>query len=250
MSGHNKWSTIKHKKAAIDGKRGRIFTKILKEITVAARLGGGDPAGNPRLRAAILEGRANNLPNDNVERAINKGTGELEGATYEELTYEGYGPAGVALVIEAMTDNKNRTVAEVRHIFGRHDGNLAESGSVSWMFKKRGYFAVAKTALDEDAFMELALELGADDAVVAEEAWELYTAAEDYLRVKEALAERQVAVEASQLGLFPQTYVPVPRERSRQLLRLIDALEDSEDVQNVWTNGDFDVEAIAADASA
>ena len=179
MSGHSKWATIKHKKATTDARRGKLFTKILKEITVAARLGGGDAKGNPRLRAAVLEARSNSVPNDNIDRAIKKGTGELESEVYEEVIYEGYGPAGVAILVEAATDNRNRTAGEVRHTFARNGGSLGEAGCVAWMFHRRGYFAVEKSAMDEEKFMELALELGADDVAIEEDVYEIYTPMEE-----------------------------------------------------------------------
>ena len=245
MSGHSKWSTIKHKKAVTDARRGKLFSRILREITVAARLGGGDPKGNPRLRTAILEARSNSMPNDNIERAIKKGTGELEAEVYEEVLYEGYGPGGIAILIEGMTDNRNRAAGEIRHIFARNGGNLAEAGSVSWMFHRRGYFAIDKSVLDEEKLMSLALELGADDVSIEEEAYEIYTPMESFLSIQEELEKRNVPTTARQLAMIPQTYVPVPEDRLRQLLRLLEALEDHEDVQNVWTNMDVDEKVLA-----
>jgi YebC/PmpR family DNA-binding regulatory protein len=241
MSGHSKWSTIKHKKAATDARRGKLFSRILREITVAARLGGADPKGNPRLRTAILDARSNSMPNDNIERAIKKGTGEIEAEVYEEVVYEGYGPGGVAMLVEGVTDNKNRTAGEIRHIFTRHGGNLAEAGSVSWMFHRRGYFAIDKSVMDEEKIMELALELGADDVSVEEEdVYEIYTPMESFLTAQEELEHRNVPTTAKQLAMIPQNYIPVPDDRVRQLLRLLEALEDHEDVQNVWANMDVD----------
>src|SRR5215207_1075709 len=211
MSGHSKWSTIKHKKATTDLRRGKLFSKILKEITVAARMGGGDPKGNPRLRTALLDARSNSVPGDNIDRAIKKGTGELEGETYDEVVYEGYGPGGVAVLVEAATDNRNRTTAEVRHLFSRHGGSLAEAGSVAWMFKRRGWFSIERSApageMTEEQLMELALELGVDDISVEEDRYEMYTALEDFSAVQEALEARSVPLAAKELAMIPQTTV-------------------------------------------
>lgn len=248
MSGHSKWSTIKHKKAATDARRGKLFSRILREITVAARLGGGDPKGNPRLRTAILDARSNSMPNDNIERAIKKGTGELEAEVYEEVLYEGYGPGGIAILIEGLTDNRNRAAGEIRHLFTRNGGNLAEAGSVSWMFHRRGYFAVDKSVLDEDRLMELALELGADDVSTEGEVYEIYTPVESFSTVQEELEKRNIPTTARQLAMVPQNYVPVPEDRLRQLLRLLEALEDHDDVQNVWTNMDVDEKVLEEQA--
>lgn len=238
MSGHSKWSTIKHKKAATDARRGKLFSRILKEITVAARLGGGDPKGNPRLRSAIAEARANSVPADNIERAVKKGTGELAAEVYEEVLYEGYGPGGVALLVEGMTDNRNRTASEIRHLFTKHGGNLGEAGSVAWMFQRRGYFAIDRSAMDEEKFMELALELGADDFSVEQDVYEIYVPMEEFLNVQEELERRGIPTVTKQLAMFPQSYVPVPDDRVSQLMRLLEALEDHDDVQNVWANLD------------
>jgi YebC/PmpR family DNA-binding regulatory protein len=249
MSGHSKWATIKRKKAANDSKRGKLWTKLLREITVSARMGGGDPAANPRLRAAVLEARSANVPNDTIDRAIKKGSGELEGVTYEEVTYEGYAPGGVALLVETITDNRNRTVSEVRHLFSRYGGNLGESGSVAWMFKRRGYFSIERRQLSEEAFMELALELGADDVEIGDDLYELYTSPDDYGRVQEALAAKGIPVAGKELAMLPQTYVDVGEERSAQVLRLMEALEDHEDVQSVWANFDLDESLMAASSA-
>ncbi|HXU44431.1 MAG TPA: YebC/PmpR family DNA-binding transcriptional regulator [Thermoanaerobaculia bacterium] len=239
MSGHSKWATIKHKKAATDARRGKVFTKTLKEITVAARLGGGDVKGNPRLRAAVLEARANSVPNDTIDRAIKKGTGDLEGEIYEEIILEGYGPGGVAILVESTTDNRNRTVGEVRHLFTRHGGALAEPGAVAWMFTRRGYFAVPKSGLDEDAFMQLALDLGAEDAASGGEVDEIFTTVEDFLRVQEELEKRGVATAVRELAMIPQNYVELPADKARAMIRLMEALEDHDDVQKVWANFDI-----------
>src|SRR5687768_14469111 len=208
MSGHSKWSTIKHKKGAADAKRGKIFTRILKEMTVAARLGGGDPAGNPRLRAAVAEAKASNMPKDNIERAIKRGTGELEGAVYEEVTYEGYGPGGVAIIVEALTDNTNRTTPEIRHMFEKFGGNFGTPGSVRFQFEKKGYFAVEKSAVSEDKLMEIVLEAGADDLQSADaDVYEIYTTPENFEPVREALETSRIATVEAKLGLIPANYV-------------------------------------------
>jgi len=240
MSGHSKWSTIKHKKAATDARRGKMFSKILKEITVAARLGGGDPKGNPRLRTALLEAKSNSVPGENIDRAIKKGTGELESVVYEEIAYEGYGPGGVAMLVEAATDNRNRTTAEIRHAFARNGGNLGEAGCVAWMFNRRGYFAIDRGAMDEEKFMDLALELGADDVAIEEDVYEIYTTMEDFVSVQEELERRGIPLAASELAMVPQTTIDVPRDKVSQVLRLVEALEDQDDAQKVWANLDID----------
>ncbi len=246
MSGHSKWATIKHKKAATDARRGKLFSKILKEITVAARLGGGDIKGNPRLRAAVLEARSNSVPNDNIDRAIKKGTGEIASEVYEEVIYEGYGPGGVAVLVEAATDNRNRTTGEIRHIFARNGGNLGEAGCVAWMFHRRGYFAIEKSAMDEEKFMELALELGADDVAIEEDVYEIYTPLEGFIATQEELERREVPTAAKELAMVPQTTLDVPPDKVNQVLRLMDALEDHDDVQKVWANLNIDANALAA----
>lgn len=246
MSGHSKWATIKHKKAATDARRGKLFSKILKEITVSARLGGGDSKGNPRLRAAVLEARSNSVPNDNIERAIKKGTGEIASEVYEEVIYEGYGPGGVAVLVEAATDNRNRTTGEIRHIFARNGGNLGEAGCVAWMFHRRGYFAIEKSAMDEERFMELALELGADDVAIEEDVYEIYTPMEGFNATQEELERREVPTVAKELAMVPQTTLDVPPDKANQVLRLMDALEDHDDVQKVWANLNIDANALAA----
>ena len=248
MSGHSKWSTIKRKKGAADAKRGKVFTRLLREVMIAARLGGGDPVGNPRLRAAIQDARGNNVPNDKLERAIKKGIGELEGTALEEVVYEGYGPCGVAVLVETMTDNRNRTVSEVRHLFSKHGGNLGENGCVSYMFAQRGYFVIEATAMDEDELMELALELEVEDFSSGEDGFELFTTPETYNEVREALAEREVPVAAGELAMIPQTVVPLTADKLPKILRLMEAMEDLDDVQNVWANFDSDEAALAANA--
>lgn len=247
MAGHSKWANIKHKKAASDAKRSKIFTRVLKEITVAARQGGGDPGGNPRLRHAIQEARNNNVPNDNIDRAIKKGTGELEGVNLEELTYEGYGPGGVAVLLDVVTDNKNRTVGELRHLFSKHGGNLGENGCVAWMFDKRGMFLFDPESFDEEAFMELALELGAEDFSTEEEGYQILTAAEDYGSTLDEIDGRDdLALTANQLALIPQNTIEVDAAGAPTLLKLIDALEEHDDVQNVWSNYDIPADVLEA----
>ncbi len=239
MSGHSKWSTIKHKKAAADAKRGKIFTKLIKEITVAAKMGGGDPNANPRLRTAVLAAKAENLPKDKLERAIKKGTGELEGATYEELTYEGYGPGGAAVFIESLTDNKNRAVAEIRHIFSKCAGNLGENGCVAWMFDKKGYINVEKSAAEEDAIMETAIEAGAEDVREEDDSFEIITAPEDFETVKGAVENASIPYTVAEVTMLPQTTVNLEGKEAEQMLRLMDMLDDCDDVQKVYTNADI-----------
>ena len=241
MSGHSKWSTIKHKKGAADAKRGKIFTRILKEMTVAARMGGGDyQTGNPRLRAAVAEAKANNMPKDNIERAIKRGTGELEGATYEELTYEGYGPGGVAVMVETMTDNTNRTTPEIRHIFEKAGGNMGTPGSVRFQFERKGYFAVEKSAASEDKLMEVALEAGADDLQTDDaEIFEIYTSPENFEQVRQALEKNNIPTVEAKLGQIPSNYVKLDENKSKAMMRLMELLDDHDDVQNVWTNFDI-----------
>lgn len=250
MSGHSKWSQIKHKKAHTDAKRGKVFTKIVKEISIAARIGGGDPDGNPRLRAVIEKAKEVNMPHDNVKKAIMKGTGELPGVNYEEFVYEGYGPAGVAIMIEVLTDNKNRTLPEIRHILSKHGGSLGETGCVSWMFDKRGYILVAKSAASEDALMSVALEAGAEDMKndPAEENYEIITAPEDVSRVKEAVEKAKIPVESAEVTMLPKSYVVLDEKAADQTIRLMDALEENEDVQNVYSN--FDIPDEVAEKAA
>jgi len=240
VSGHSKWSTIKRKKGAIDAKRGKIFTRLIKEITVAARMGGGDADANPRLRSAIASAKAENMPKDNIERAIKKGTGELEGAVYEEITYEGYGPGGVAVLVDCMTDNKNRTVADIRHYFSKSGGNLGESNCVSWMFDKKGTILVDKGAIDEETLMEKALEAGAEDVLEEDAVYQIITAPDDFTAVREALeADGVVFIEAS-VSMVPKNVVDVSEESTaKQILKLLENLEDHDDVQNVYSNVDF-----------
>ncbi len=240
MAGHSKWANIKRRKGAQDAKRGKIFTKLTKEIIVAAKMGGGDPSANPRLRAAIAAAKAENMPKDKIERAIRKGTGEEEGAAYEEVTYEGYGPGGVAVLVECMTDNRNRTVADVRHAFSKAGGNLGESGCVAWMFDKKGVLVVAKETVDEDRLMELALEAGAEDVATEEEEFQVLTAPEDFAEVQEALAAAGVAFVEAKVSMIPKNVVEVTDEKTaRQIIGLLERLEDHDDVQNVHANFDI-----------
>ncbi len=240
MSGHSKWSTIKRKKGAIDAKRGKAFTKLIKEITLAARLGGGDIEGNPRLRQAVLAAKEVNMPKDNIDRAIKKGTGELEGAAnWEEVTYEGYGPGGVAVLVEVLTDNKNRTVAEIRHIFSKHGGNLGENGCVSWMFEKKGSIAIDKKSSDEDTLMEIALEAGADDVRSDEGEFQVITAPEAFEGVKNALGSKGIKYLEAQITMIPTITVALDEQKAEQMLRLMEKMEDNDDVQDVYANFDI-----------
>ena len=247
MSGHNKWSTIKHKKGKLDAKRGKLFTKIIRELTTAAREGGGDQGGNPRLRAAVLAAKAANMPNDTLQKAIQRGTGELPGVAYEEIVYEGYGPGGVAVMLQVLTDNRNRTTAEIRHLFGKHGGNLGESGCVGFLFKKQGYLIVPKTAGGEDMVMEAALDSGAEDFFAEDpELFEIYTAPEDLHRVKAALEAKNLPVEQAKVEMVPTTQVRLEDKRADQMVRLMEAFEDHDDVQNVWANFDIDEKILQA----
>ena len=246
MSGHSKWHSIKHKKGALDAKRGKLFTKFIKEITVAARTGGGDPEGNARLRKAILDAKAGNMPNDTIDRAIRRGTGEEDGVNYEEITYEGYGPNGVALLIESMTDNRNRTVAEIRHIFSKNGGNLGESGSVGWLFEKKGYIVVEKAAKSEDELFELAIEAGADDLRSDDDNFEILTAPDAFDSVLTAVKDAGIEPQAAEVGMIPQNYIKLEGADARQMLKLMEALEDHDDVQKVSANFDISEADMAA----
>ena len=240
MSGHSKWSTIKHKKGAADAKRGKVFTKLIKEITVAARMGGGgDPNSNPRLRTAVLAAKAENMPKDNIERAIKKGTGELEGVNYEESVYEGYGPGGAAVLIESLTDNKNRAVADIRHIFNKRGGNLGENGCVGWMFDKKGYINIEKKTADEETLMETALDAGAEDVREDEDNFEVITAPEDFEAVREAIDKASIPYLEAEITMLPQTTANLQGKEAEQMIRLMEALDDCEDVQKVYTNADI-----------
>ncbi len=246
MSGHSKWHSIKHKKGALDAKRGKLFTKFIKEITVAARTGGGDPEGNARLRKAILDAKAGNMPNDTIDRAVRRGTGEEDGVNYEEITYEGYGPNGVALLIESMTDNRNRTVAEIRHIFSKNGGNLGESGSVGWLFEKKGYIVVEKAAKSEDELFELAIEAGADDLRSDDDNFEILTAPDAFDAVLTAVKDAGIEPQAAEVGMIPQNYIKLEGADARQMLKLMEALEDHDDVQKVSANFDISEADMAA----
>ena len=238
MSGHSKWATIKRKKAALDSKRGKIFTKLIKEITIAARTGG-DPAGNPRLRLAVDNAKAQIMPMDNIERAIKKATGELEGVTYHELTYEGYGPAGIAILVEVATDNKNRTVAEVRHLFSKHGGSMGETGSVAWMFDRKGIITMPAAGKNEDDVMEVILEAGADDLSTQDEFFEVQTSVESFEPVRRALVDKNFTVENASLQWIAKNLIEVKGEDAEKAMKIIEALEDIDDVQNVYSNADF-----------
>ncbi|MGH7795720.1 MAG: YebC/PmpR family DNA-binding transcriptional regulator [Candidatus Binatia bacterium] len=236
MSGHSKWSTIKHKKAAKDAKKGKIFTKLIKEITVAARMGGGDINANPRLRTAVLTARGNSMPSENIDRAIKKGTGELEGVTYEEIQYEGYGPGGAAIIAQVLTDNKNRTVSEIRRLFTKHGGNMGETGCVSWMFDNKGLIAVEKSQVDEERLMGIVLDAGAEDVREEDEIFEVVTAPEAFAAVKDSLDQQKIAVASAQVTLMPKNTVDVDAKHVEQILKLTEELEDHDDVQSVSAN--------------
>ncbi len=247
MAGHSKWANIKRRKGAVDAKRGKIFTRIIKEIIVAARMGGGDPGGNPRLRTAVAAAKAENMPKDNIDRAIKKGTGELEGVTYEEITYEGYGPGGVAVLVESMTDNRVRTVAEVRHAFSKSGGNMGEANCVSWMFDKKGQMVIEKGAIDEDALMDLALEAGAEDVISEDDSFQVVCAPEDFAAVSEALQEKGLSFVEAGVTMIPQNVVEVnDAKTAAQLMRLLEVLEDNDDVQQVHANFDISDEIMEA----
>jgi YebC/PmpR family DNA-binding regulatory protein len=246
MSGHSKWSSIKHKKAATDARRGKIFTKLIKEITVAARTGGGDENANPRLRTAIQAAKSENMPKDNIERAIKKGTGELEGVNYEESIYEGYGPGGAAVMVESLTDNKNRTVADIRRIFSKNGGNLGENGCVAWMFDMKGYIAIDSKSIDEEKLMEIALEAGAEDIKDEEGTFEVITAVEDFEAVKQAIDEASISYIDAEVTMLPQNTTNLAGKDAEQMLLLMEMLEDCDDVQKVYTNADIPEEIVNA----
>jgi YebC/PmpR family DNA-binding regulatory protein len=247
MSGHSKWSTIKHKKGAADARRGKIFTRLIKEITIAARMGGGSPEHNPRLRSAIAEAKSNNMPASNIDRAIKKGTGELEGVSYEEVTYEGYGPGGVAVLLEAITDNKNRTTGEIRKIFSKCNGNMGEQNCVGWMFDSKGLIVIAKGAVSEDKLMEVALEAGAEDIQDDEDTFQVVTDPIGFQGVKDALEQAGIPMVSAKLDKIPQNTVRVEGKDASQVLRLAEALEEHDDVQNVYANFDIDPDSIPAE---
>ena len=249
MSGHSKWATIKHKKGALDAKRGKIFTRLIKEITIAAKQGGGDPDGNPRLRGAIVAAKAENMPSDNIKRAIQRGTGELEGVSYEEITYEGYGAGGVAVLVDVLTDNKNRTVAEIRHLFAKHGGNLGETGCVAWMFARKGVITLNTNQIDEDTLLELVLEAGGDDIKIEGDVYEIVTAPEAFEDVRSTLEQQGLTFDVAEVTMMPQNTVPVEGKQAEQVLRLMEALDDQDDVRKAHANFDISDEVMAALAS-
>lgn len=241
MSGHSKWHTIKHKKGALDAKRGKIFTKMIKEITVAARTGGsGDVDSNARLRKAVNDAKAQNMPNDTIDRAIKRGMGEIEGASYDEVVYEGYGPNGVAVMVEAMTDNRNRTVAEIRHIFSKNGGNMGEAGSVGWMFDKKGYIVVDKAAKSEEELFDIAIEAGAEDMKDDGDVFEILTAPENFETVNEAIQKAGIEPQTAEVSMIPQNYIKLEGGDAKTMMKLYDALDDNDDVQKVYANFDID----------
>jgi YebC/PmpR family DNA-binding regulatory protein len=246
MSGHSKWHTIKHKKGAADAKRGKIFTRIIKELTVAARSGGGDPDANPRLRTIIAEAKSVNMPADNIKRAIQRGTGELPGVSYEEVNYEGYGPGGAALIIEVLTDNKNRTVGEIRHLLGKHGGNLGEANSVAWMFHKKGYVVVEKSQANEDTLMSAALDAGADDLRDDGDNWEVVSPPELFQQVVDAIKGLGIEPAAAEIAMLPQNYVKLEGKTAQQMIRLMEVIEEHEDTKKVWSNADIEEKEIEA----
>jgi YebC/PmpR family DNA-binding regulatory protein len=249
MSGHSKWATIKHKKGALDAKRGKVFTRLIKEITIAARASGGDPEHNPRLRTAIAAAKAENMPADNIKRAVQRGTGELPGANYEEFTLEGYGPGGVAVLVELSTDNRNRTVSEVRHAFGKNGGNLGEAGSVNWMFHKKGDIIVPKSAAKEDDLMNIVLEAGGEDLKEDGENWEILTDPRTYESVVEAVKKAGIEPANAEVAMVPQNYIKLEGPAASQMIRLLEALEDQDDVQHVYSNFDIDQKLLEEVAS-
>ena len=246
MSGHSKWATIKHKKGATDAKRGKIFTRLIKEITIAAKSGGGDPDGNPRLRTAILAAKAENMPADNIKRAIQRGTGELEGLSYDEITYEGYGPGGVAIIIDVLTDNKNRAVSEVRHAFSKNGGNLGAEGAVSWMFSKKGVISIDKDAANEDKLMEIVLESGAEDLNDEGSHWEILCDPKDFEAVVDALKAAKIKTETAEITKIASTYTKLEGTQASAMMRLLETIEDLDDTQNVYSNFDFDEAQMAS----
>ena len=246
MSGHSKWATIKHKKGALDAKRGKIFTRLIKEIMVAAKAGGGDPDGNPRLRSAIAAAKAENMPNDNISRAIKRGTGEIEGASYEDITFEGYGPGGVAIIVEVLTDNRNRAVSEIRHAFSKNGGNLGETGSVGYMFSKKGVIIVAKSAAGEDKLTEIVLEAGADDLNDDGDYWEILTAPKEFEAVRDAVKAAKLETESAEVTMVPSTYQKLEGTQASAMMRLLETLEELDDTQNVYSNFEMDESQVPA----
>jgi YebC/PmpR family DNA-binding regulatory protein len=246
MSGHSKWHTIKHKKGAADARRGKVFTRIIKELTVAARNGGGDPDSNPRLRTIVAEAKSVNMPSDNIKKAIQRGTGELPGVSYDELTYEGYGPGGAALIVEVLTDNKNRTVGEIRHMFSKHSGNLGESNSVAWMFSKKGYVVVDKASTDEEQLLNAVLEAGGDDLRDDGDSWEIICDPAAFEAVRDAVKALGVEPASAEVAMLPQNYIKLEGKEASQMVRLMEALDEHDDVKHVWTNADIEEKEIEA----
>jgi YebC/PmpR family DNA-binding regulatory protein len=246
MSGHSKWATIKHKKAAVDARRGKVFTKLIRELTSAARMGGGDADSNPRLRTAVAAAKTANMPSDTIQRAIKKGTGELPGEVYEEITYEGYGAGGVAILVDVLTDNKNRTVAEIRHLFAKHGGNLGETGCVAWMFARKGLITLNANQIDEDTLLELVLEAGGDDIKTEADVYEIVTAPEAFEDVRSTLEQKGVTFDVAEVTMMPQNTVPVEGKQAEQVLRLMEALDDQDDVRKAHANFDISDEVMAA----
>ncbi len=249
MSGHSKWATIKHKKAAVDARRGKVFTKLIRELTSAARMGGGDPDMNPRLRTAVVAAKTANMPADTIQRAIKKGTGELPGEVYEEVTYEGYGAGGVAILVDVLTDNKNRTVAEIRHLFSKHGGSLGESGCVAWMFVRKGLITLSTSQIAEDDLLEIVLEVGGDDVKVEADAYEIVTAPEAFEDVRSALEQKGLTLDVAEVTMLPQNTVPVEGKQAEQVLRLMEGLDDQDDVRKAHANFDISEDVMAALAS-
>ncbi len=250
MSGHSKWATIKHKKAATDAKRGRAFTKVIREITIAARVGGGDPDSNPRLRSAILAGKNENMPNENIERAIQRGTGQIEGEQYEEVNFEGYGPGGVGMILQVVTTNRNRVVSEIRHMMSRHGGNLAETGAVGWMFSRKGQIIVPKEQASEDKMLSIVLDAGAEDLRDDGSEWEVLTPPERFEPVREALTQAGITPATAEVGFVPQNYVQLTGSPASQMLKLMELLEEHDDVQHVFANFDIDEKELAVLAAS
>jgi len=246
MSGHSKWHTIKHKKGAADARRGKVFTRIIKELTVAARAGGGDPDANPRLRTVVAEAKSVNMPAENIKRAIQRGTGELPGVSYEEVTYEGYGPGGAALIIEVLTDNRNRTVGEIRHLLTKHGGNLGEANSVAWMFEKKGYIVVEKSKAAEETLMAAAIDAGADDLRDDGDNWEVVSAPDSFQQVLDAIKALGIEPAAAEIAMLPQNYVKLEGKAAHQMIKLIDVIEEHDDTKKVWSNADIEEKEIEA----
>ncbi|MFV1950864.1 MAG: YebC/PmpR family DNA-binding transcriptional regulator [Nitrospinota bacterium] len=244
MSGHSKWASIKHKKSAVDAKRGKVFTKLIKEITVAARMGGGDVDGNPRLRTAIASAKSVNMPKDNIDKAVKKGTGELPGVSYEEISYEGYGPGGAAVLVDVMTDNKNRTVAEIRSLFSKNGGNMGESGCVAWMFKKKGLMLVEEKNADEEKMMSIVLDEGAEDMNLNEGVYEIITPAESFESVRKAIEDNNIEISVSEITMVPQNTIKIEGKQAEKMLKLMEILEDHDDVQKAYSNFDVPEEMV------